>query len=68
MFDRHLLQHVQLRLGQQPAVVLLGPRQAGKATLARLVAACCPDAVFLDMENEADRARGLPGTRSIPGE
>ena len=57
MFDRHLLLNVQRRLGQQPAVVLLGPRQVGKTTLARLVAASYPDALFLDMENEADRAR-----------
>jgi len=57
MFNRHLLPNVRRRLGQQPAVVLLGPRQVGKTTLARLVAAAYPEALFLDMESEADRAR-----------
>jgi predicted AAA+ superfamily ATPase len=57
MIDRRLLQEIDLRLKQQPAAVLLGPRQVGKTTLARQVAAAWPDAVFLDMEDEADRAR-----------
>jgi predicted AAA+ superfamily ATPase len=57
MIERRLLQEIDLRLKQQPAAVLLGPRQVGKTTLARQVAAAWPDAVFLDMEDEADRAR-----------
>lgn len=57
MITRRLLQEIDLRLKQQPAAVLLGPRQVGKNTLARQVAAAWPDAVFLDMEDEADRAR-----------
>lgn len=57
MITRYLLQEIDLRLKQQPAAVLLGPRQVGKTTLARQVAAAWPDAVFLDMEDEADRAR-----------
>jgi predicted AAA+ superfamily ATPase len=57
MIDRRLLSEIDSRLRQQPAVVLLGPRQVGKTTLARRVAATRPDAVFLDMEDEADRAR-----------
>lgn len=57
MIDRRLLSEIDSRLRQQPAVVLLGPRQVGKTTLARQVAATQPDAVFLDMEDEADRAR-----------
>ena len=44
------------RLAQSPAVVLLGPRQAGKTTLAQNVAAQHPGAVMLDMERESDRA------------
>jgi len=43
------------RLQQQPAVALLGPRQVGKTTLARAVAASHPAARFLDLELEADR-------------
>lgn len=57
MIDRRLLSEIDSRLRQQPAAVLLGPRQVGKTTLARQVAATRPDAVFLDMEDEADRAR-----------
>lgn len=57
MLKRGLLADIHRRLAQQPALVLLGPRQVGKTTLAREVAAGVPDAVFLDLEREADRAR-----------
>lgn len=41
-----------------PAAVLLGPRQVGKTTLARKLAADWPSgAVYLDMERPADRRR-----------
>ncbi len=40
-----------------PGVVLLGPRQVGKTTLARAIAAERSDAVVLDLERPADRAR-----------
>ncbi|GHC78483.1 ATPase [Pseudorhodoferax aquiterrae] len=41
-----------------PAVVLLGPRQVGKTTLARQIAAQWPGgAVYLDLERPADRLR-----------
>ena len=44
--------------GVVPAVVLLGPRQVGKTTLARKIAADWPGgAVYLDMERPADRRR-----------
>ena len=45
------------RLAFQPAVVLLGPRQVGKTTLARTLAAELPGSLFLDLEQESDRAR-----------
>lgn len=49
---------VQQRLAAMPAVVLLGPRQVGKTTLARKIAAAWPTgAVYLDMERPADRLR-----------
>jgi len=36
-------------------VLLIGPRQVGKTTLARLLATEHPDAVVFDLEPEADR-------------
>lgn len=56
MLDRIRQVTVLRRLAQNPAVVLLGPRQAGKTTLAQNVAAQHPGAVMLDMERESDRA------------
>jgi predicted AAA+ superfamily ATPase len=41
-------------LGHAPAVVLLGPRQVGKTTLALEIAGTRPS-VYLDLEDEADR-------------
>lgn len=49
---------VRERLSAMPAVVLLGPRQVGKTTLARKIAASWPGtALYLDMERPADRLR-----------
>ena len=38
-------------------MALLGPRQIGKTTLARDIAAQMPDSVYLDLENPRDAAR-----------
>jgi predicted AAA+ superfamily ATPase len=56
MLQRLLEAAVERRLAQNPAVVLLGPRQVGKTTLADLIAARHPGAVVLDMERPSDRA------------
>ncbi len=56
MLTRHQQALVERRLTQFPAVVLLGPRQVGKTTLAHAVAAGHDGAVLLDMERESDRA------------
>jgi uncharacterized protein len=56
MLSRLLEVEVRQRLDFYPAVVLLGPRQVGKTTLASAVAARLPGALLLDLERESDRA------------
>jgi predicted AAA+ superfamily ATPase len=56
MIPRHLQNVIARRLRQYPAVALLGPRQVGKTTLARAVAAGHEGAIVLDLERESDRA------------
>lgn len=56
MIQRRIQQDLDLALGRQAAVALLGPRQVGKTTLAHEVAASRPS-VYLDLENPTDRAK-----------
>lgn len=56
MIQRRAAYEVASLLGQAPAVVLTGPRQVGKTTLS-LEIASERNAVYLDLESEADRAR-----------
>lgn len=56
MIKRRLTSILVKRLREVPAVVLLGPRQVGKTTLA-LEIGRKQDAIYLDLESEADRAR-----------
>jgi len=56
MIQRRVAAEVAARLEQMPAVALVGPRQAGKTTLAHEVAKGI-DAIYLDLESAADRAR-----------
>ena len=56
MIVRRLLTHLHKLLAEYPAVALLGPRQVGKTTLAFEIADA-EDAVYLDLESPADRAR-----------
>jgi len=56
MFDRLLKPRLTRDLDESPAVALLGPRQAGKTTLALYVAASRPS-LYLDLESPSDRAR-----------
>lgn len=58
MIERSLISSLLKDLTEAPAVALLGPRQAGKTTLALAVAeACGRPVVYLDMESEQDRAK-----------
>lgn len=54
MYHRHATQTVQSALDAQAAVVLLGPRQVGKTTLALEIAGQRPS-VYLDLERDPDR-------------
>jgi predicted AAA+ superfamily ATPase len=56
MIERRVASEVTALLDQTPAVALLGPRQAGKTTLALAIAERRPS-VYLDLESAADRAR-----------
>jgi hypothetical protein len=58
MLIRLLQSRVETALAESPAVVLYGPRQVGKTTLARAIADARGErAVYLDLERPADRAR-----------
>jgi hypothetical protein len=56
MIERQLRSLIERRLLQFPAVALLGPRQVGKTTLAKALAAQHPQSMVLDLERESDRA------------
>ncbi|MBI4904082.1 MAG: ATP-binding protein [Acidobacteria bacterium] len=56
MLTRRLAPRLTGLLQHSPAVVLIGPRQTGKTTLALTIAAG-REAVYLDLENEDDRAK-----------
>lgn len=56
MIPRRLLPTIASALAESPVVALLGPRQAGKTTLALEVAESRPS-VYLDLESPADRAK-----------
>lgn len=57
MIARHLAHAIEADFARFPAVALLGPRQAGKTTLARILAAQRPGSVYLDLERPSDAAR-----------
>ncbi len=56
MMERRLYPVLQRRLSEVPAVVLLGPRQVGKTTLA-LAVGKERGALYLDLESEQDCAK-----------
>jgi len=56
MLERRITSRLEDALQEQAAVALLGPRQVGKTTLA-LELGESRDAVYLDLEDPADRAK-----------
>jgi len=56
MIERLLTPRILEALGDSPAVALIGPRQAGKTTLALEVGEQL-GALYLDLESETDRAK-----------
>jgi hypothetical protein len=58
MIKRNLERKLIQSLEQNPAVVLTGPRQAGKTTLAKMVAqAIAKESIYLDMEDPSDKLK-----------
>ena len=57
MFQRNALAQVRERLGRNPAVAILGPRQVGKTTLALQVCEEYADAIDPDPDRPGDPAR-----------
>ncbi len=61
MIDRYIIPRLNQALGRQASVALIGPRQAGKTTLARAIGDRSAEngrpSVYLDLETERDRAR-----------
>ena len=56
MLARRLKGRLTHLLNHAPAVVLLGPRQAGKTTLAMEIGKSRPS-IYLDLEDENDRVK-----------
>ncbi|GAO34775.1 ATPase [Sulfuricella sp. T08] len=57
MIIRRILPNIEKALVQFPAVALLGPRQAGKTTLARSVGSSHVNSLYLDLERPSDLAK-----------
>lgn len=57
MINRRLLPNIERSLTDFPAVALLGPRQAGKTTLAKSIASRHTGNLYLDLERPSDLAK-----------
>ena len=55
MIRRWVTPKIEQALNDQAAVAIIGPRQAGKTTLARSIADSWPSALYLDLESREDR-------------
>ncbi len=54
LIKRNIVSTVLRRLKTNPVVALLGARQVGKSTIAEMVLADFPQAIYLDLERPAD--------------
>lgn len=66
MIPRSIAPELSRRLDEVPAVVLIGPRQVGKTTLAQAEGER-RGALYLDLESERDRARLSEPELYLPG-
>ena len=57
MIERNLYAELLETIANYPAVALLGPRQAGKTTLAQMVGDALGTCVYLDLESPNDRQK-----------
>ncbi|MFN0314681.1 MAG: ATP-binding protein [Burkholderiales bacterium] len=57
MFRRTATDQIRKALAWSPAVAILGPRQVGKTTLCREIAAEHAGAIYLDLDRPGERAR-----------
>jgi len=57
MIPRFVAKSVEQALKRQGAVAIIGPRQVGKTTLARVIADSRPGALYLDLEAREDREK-----------
>lgn len=57
MINRRILSDIETALDQFPAVALLGPRQAGKTTLAHFITSRHTHSLYLDLERPSDLAK-----------
>jgi len=65
MIERLIKTPILNRLGQKKAILILGPRQTGKTTLAKSILANHPGkALYLNADEPFDRSSGR-GTKSL---
>ena len=58
MIQRSILPQVQQALGYFPVIGIIGPRQVGKTTLAKILEKTLPQpTLFLDLERDSDRQK-----------
>jgi len=54
LIKRHIYGELRESLADNPVVALIGPRQCGKSTLAKMIQAEIPASLYLDLENPFD--------------